>query len=194
MCSPRPIVGTLKSGGIANAILGGWQVTGISTYISGAPLQALTNTNFGMTGTLADGSNISATRVSGSPSVPAQPLLTCDPTSGVPDGYFFNPSCFAAPKPGQNGNYVFPYIKGQPYTNHDLSLFKNFSIGSKGQKLQFRTSAYNVFNHPIAFPDPAANLTLNFNNGVLSNPEFAKKNENNKFGRRIIQLALRYSF
>ena len=82
----------------------------------------------------------------------------------------------------------------QPYTNHDLSLFKNFSIGSKGQKLQFRMSAYNVLNHPIAFPDQATNLTLNFTNGVLSNPEFARKNDDNKFGRRIIQLALRYSF
>jgi Carboxypeptidase regulatory-like domain len=187
-------LGNLKSGGIANALLGGWQVTGISTYISGAPLQAATNTNFSMSGTLADGTNISATRVSGSPSVPAQPVLTCDPTSNVPDGYYFNPSCFAAPSAGSNGNFIFPYIKGQPYTNHDLSLFKNFGIGTKGQKLQFRVSAYNVLNHPIAFPDGATNLTLNFNNGVLSNPNFAKKNDDNKFGRRIIQLALRYSF
>ena len=122
------------------------------------------------------------------------PILTCDPTVDVPSGFYFNPSCFSAPTPGNNGNFIFPYIKGQPYTNHDLSLFKNFNIGSKGQKLQFRTSAYNVFNHPIAFPDPTTNLILNFDNGVLSNPEFAKKNDNNKFGRRIIQLALRYSF
>jgi Carboxypeptidase regulatory-like domain len=187
-------LGNLKSGGIANAVLGGWQITGISTYISGAPLQAATNTNFGMSGTLADGTNISNARVSGSSSVPAQPLLTCDPTSNVPDGYFFNPSCFSAPSAGNNGNFIFPYIKGQPYTNHDLSLFKNFGIGTKGQKLQFRVSAYNVLNHPIAFPDAATNLTLNFTNGVLTNPEFAKKNEDNKFGRRIVQLALRYSF
>lgn len=187
-------LGNIKSGGIANAILGGWQITGISTYISGAPLQAATNTNFSITGTLADGSDINATRVSGSPSVPAQPVLTCDPTQGVPDGFFFNPSCFAAPKAGQNGDFIFPYIKGQPYTNHDLSLFKNFGIGSKGQKLQFRVSAYNVLNHPIAFPDAGTNLTLRFDRGVLSNPDFGKKNEDNKFGKRIIQLALRYSF
>jgi Carboxypeptidase regulatory-like domain len=187
-------LGNLKQGGFANAILGGWQITGISTYISGAPLQAATNTNFSMAGTLADGSDINAQRVSGSPTVPAQPLLTCDPTSNVPSGYYFNPACFAAPTAGNNGNFIFPYIKGQAYTNHDLSLFKNFGIGTKGQKLQFRVSAYNVLNHPIAFPDAATNLTLNFTNGVLSNPEFAKKNEDNKFGRRIIQLALRYSF
>ncbi len=147
-----------------------------------------------MSGTLADGSDISATRVSGSEDVPAQPFLTCDPTASIPDGYYFNPSCFAAPTAGQNGNYIFPYVRGQAYTNHDLSLFKNFGIGSKGHKLQFRMSAYNVLNHPIAFPDAGTNLTLRFDHGVLSNPEFAKKNDDNKFGRRIVQLALRYSF
>jgi hypothetical protein len=187
-------LGEFKNNGFLNAIVGGWQVTGISTYISGAPLQAATSTNFNMTGTLADGTDITATRVSGSPSVPAQPKLTCDPTSGVPGGYLFNPSCFAAPTAGQNGNFIFPYVKGQKYLNHDLSVFKNFSIGSKGQKLQFRASAYNVLNHPIAFPDTGTNLTLRFDHGKLSNPEFAKLPENNKFGRRIVQLALRYSF
>jgi hypothetical protein len=186
-------LGNLKPG-FANALLGGWQVTGISTYISGTPLQAATNTNFGMTGTMAGGIPISNAAVSGSPNVPAQPILTCDPSADVPEGFYFNASCFTAPRPGQNGNFIFPYIKGQAYFNHDLSLFKNFAIGSKGQKLQFRASAYNVLNHPIAFPDPTLNLILNFNNGVLANPDFARKNENNKFGRRIVQLALRYTF
>jgi hypothetical protein len=187
-------LGNLKQGGIANAVLGGWQVTGISTYISGAPLQAATSVNLAMTGTLADGSDITAARVSGSPQVSAQPFLTCDPTENVSSGYLFNPSCFAAPTAGNNGNFIFPYIRGQAYVNHDLSLFKNFAIGSKGQKLQFRMSAYNVLNHPIAFPDQATNLTLRFDHGVLSNPEFAKLPDDNKFGRRIVQLALRYSF
>ncbi len=187
-------LGELKNGGFLNALFGGWQITGISTYISGTPLQAATSTNFSMSGTLADGSDINSQRVSGSPSVPAQPKLTCDPTSGVPSGYLFNPSCFAAPSAGQNGNFIFPYVRGQKYLNHDLSVFKNFGIGSKGQKLQFRASAYNVLNHPIAFPDPGTNLTLRFDQGKLANPEFAKLPEDNKFGRRIVQLALRFSF
>ncbi len=187
-------LGEFKNNAFLNAVLGGWQVTGISTYISGGPLQAATSTNFSISGTLADGTDISATRVSGSPQVPAQPKLTCDPTQNIPAGYMFNPSCFTAPSAGQNGNFILPYIKGQKYLNHDLSVFKNFGIGSKGQKLQFRASAYNVFNHPIAFPDQGTNLTLQFDHGKLSNPEFAKLPDNNKFGRRIVQLALRYSF
>ena len=113
----------------------------------------------------------------------------------VVTGGTVNPSCFAAPGPGDNGNFIFPYVKGQKYLNHDLSVFKNFAIGDKGQKLQFRASAYNVLNHPIAFPDPGTNLTLKFDHGKLANAnDFGRVPEDNKFGRRIIQLALRFTF
>jgi len=184
-----------KDNGVLNAILGDWQIAGVSTYVSGAPLQTtLGNRNFNMGGTLANGTTIGATQITGSPDVSAQPLLTCDPTDNIPSGYLFNPACFAAPSVGANGNYVFPYLKGNSYTNHDMSLFKNFSIGSKGQRIQLRISAYNVFNHPTAYADPGANLTLNFTNGVQSSPNFGKLPDDNKFGRRIVQLALRFTF
>ena len=75
-----------------------------------------------------------------------------------------------------------------------MSLFKNFSVGSKGQKIQLRISGYNVLNHPTWYPDSGQNLTLNYTNGVQSNADFGKINENNKFGRRIVQLALRFTF
>jgi hypothetical protein len=96
---------------------------------------------------------------------------------------------------GQLGTFIFPYIKGQAYTNHDLSLFKNFSIAN-GKKLQFRMSAYNFLNHPIAYPDAATNLNLTFTNGQLDDPngDFGRLPKDNKFGRRIVQLALRFIF
>jgi hypothetical protein len=187
----------VKKGGLLNAILGGWQVSGISTYISGQPLQSFGSSNFGMTGTLADGTEISAENINGTPDVPAQPVLTCDPSKGVPSGYMFNPNCFAPPSPGQNGNFIFPYIKGQPYFNHDLSLFKNFSMGKTGgKKLQLRVSAYNFLNHPIRFPSDSDNLTLRFQDGVRDDPngDFGRLPEDNKYGRRIVQLALRFMF
>jgi hypothetical protein len=106
----------------------------------------------------------------------------------------FNPACFAAPNVGQLGSTVTPYIKGNSYKGLDLSLFKNFSIGSKGQRIQLRISGYNVLNHATWYPDGGQNLTLRFDNGVPSNPNFGKINEDNKFGRRIVQLALRYTF
>ena len=96
----------------------------------------------------------------------ARPTSTpcrCSPaTRGTtcPTATCSTPRASRRPRPAQNGNSSQPYIKGQPYNNHDLSLFKNFPIGGKGQKLQLRVSAYNVFNHPIRYPDTARNLTL----------------------------------
>lgn len=183
-----------KNGGASELVLGGWQVAGIASYVSGAPLPMINNSNFDMQGTLADGRSISSELITGSSQIRAQPMLTCDPTDGVPSGFLFNNACFAAPTPGQNGNYVLPYMKAQPYWNLDLSLFKNFSLGGS-KKLQLRTSAYNVLNHPIRFPDATTNLTLRFDQGQLANPnDFGRLPEDNKFGRRIIQLALRFTF
>jgi hypothetical protein len=180
----------IEGNAVLNAIAGNWQIAGISTYISGAPIVG----NFGLQGTLADGSQISTNAITGSPQVRVQPVLTCDPRDDVPDGYLFNTSCFAAPSPGQNGHYIFPYIKTQPYFGHDLSFIKNIPLPRQGHRLQFRISAYNVFNHPISFPDPGRNLTLQFTNGQQSSPDFGRLPEDNKFGRRIVQLVFRYTF
>ncbi len=175
-------------------IAGGWQVAGVASYVSAPPLQASSTSNFAIQGTNAQGVTIDGLHIMGSTDVNAYPVLSCDPSKDVPSGYMFNVSCFSAPSVGQNGNYIMPYIKGNAYKNVDLSLFKNFSIGSKGQKIQLRFSAYNVLNHPTWYPDSGQNLTLNYTNGVNTNANFGKINEDNKFGRRIVQVALRFTF
>jgi hypothetical protein len=136
--------------------------------------------------------NIYGTDSDSIPSV--YPVLTCNPGENVPDGYMFDPSCFSAPRVGELGNFIMPTFKGNSYKNLDMSVFKNFAIGSGGQKLQLRISGYNVLNHPTWYPDTQQNLTANFTNGVLTNSTFGKINEDNKFGRRIVQLALRFTF
>ncbi len=188
------LLGEFKDNKTLDLILGGWQAAGVATYVSGAPLQLANGANFNIQGTNAQGVTIDGRHIAGSPQMAAFPVLTCNPTENVPSGFMFNTSCFAAPSVGQNGNYIWPTIRGNSYKNVDLSLFKNFSMGSKGQRLQFRVSAYNVFNHPTWYPDTGANLTLNYTNGVQTNANFGKINEDNKFGRRIVQLALRFTF
>ena len=47
-----------------------------------------------------------------------------------------------------------PYIKGPAFFNNDLSLFKNFQL-SEAKKIQFRVSAFNFLNHPLASFNPA---------------------------------------
>ncbi len=183
-----------KDNAALNAFLGGWQIAGVASYVSGPPLQASSNINFAIQGTNAQGVTIDNLHIAGSPQMAAFPVLSCDPTTNVPSGYMFNTSCFQAPAVGQNGNYIWPYIRGNAYKNLDMSLFKNFSIGSKGQKIQLRLSGYNVLNHPTWYPDSGQNLTLNYTNGVQTNANFGKINNDNKFGRRIVQVALRFTF
>jgi len=181
---------------LLNAILGGWQLTGVSTYISGAPLQPLAGTgvNFGLTGTDAQGRAIGNALITGSPQITAMPLLTCDPTQGTSGDQILNPSCFALPSPGQNGTYIWPSnIRGPRFINNDFAVFKNFNLGGV-RRFQFRASFTNVLNHPQRALVDQNNLQLNFQNGVLANPNFGILPQNNKFGRRIVQLAFKFYF
>lgn len=180
---------------LLHAIAGGWQFTGVSTWISGAPLQPLASTgvNFGLGGTLADGTAISNQAITGSPSIAAMPVLTCDPMKGATGDQLFNPNCFALPSPGNNGSYIMPDLRGPAYMNHDFGLFKNF-VFNDTRKFQFRASFTNVFNHPQRFLDDNANLKLDYLNGVMRNADFGVLPQNRKYGRRIVQLAFKLYF
>ena len=49
------------------------------------------------------------------------------------------PACFSLPIAlglGNNGNIVFPYVKGPALFNSDLAIFKTFAIGEK-KRLEF---------------------------------------------------------
>jgi len=64
----------------------------------------------------------------------------------------------------------------------------------KGSRLQLRIAAFNVFNHPIRYPDRTRNLTMAFDNGEQTNAEFGQLPDDNKYGRRIVQLSARFEF
>jgi len=185
----------LEGSAFKKALLGGWQFTGVSTWISGAPLQPLASTgaNFGVDGTLAGGASVSGPRITGSSDVSVMPVITCNPTQGLTGDQIVNPNCFALPTPGSNGNYIFPNLRGPGYSNHDFAIFKNFQMGGS-RKFQFRASLTNVFNHPQRFLDDNTNLKLHYENGVLASPGFGILPTDNKYGRRIVQLAFKYYF
>ena len=84
-----------------------------------------------------------------------------DPING--DGTL-NPAAFAVPAPGDYGPYDRFYIRNPGINNHDLSVFKNFPIGSGGRRmLQLRVEMFNVLNHSQF---SALNLTTNVANGA----------------------------
>jgi hypothetical protein len=185
----------IEGSALLNAFAGGWQITGVSTWVSGAPLQplSLTGVNFGLTGTLAGGAPINNQIITGSPTIAAMPVLTCDPREGTTGDQILNPSCFVLPSAGQNGNYIFPDLRGPAYLNHDLGVFKNFMLPNN-KKFQFRASFTNLFNHPQRFLDDNLNLKLEYTNGVMTNAQFGVLPRDRKYGRRIIQLAWKFYF
>jgi hypothetical protein len=191
---------------ILGGVVNGWQLSGITQVQSGSPLQAVNSSNFNMGGnflpgaTLSNGVSVagvglSNSLVTGSPDVNMQPILTCDPRKGLASHQFINGNCFAVPGPGQNGSFIFPYIKGPTFFNSDLSMFKNFQL-SEARKIQFRFSMYNFLNHPLTSFNPAGgdgNLNLGFTSaGKLTNPTFGYANFLN--GNRSIQLVLKFFF
>ncbi len=179
-----------SSNKLLRGTLDGWQVSGIVQMVSGYPLQA-NSFNFRLTGNLqqcldittcqpnANGTFNAADLVTlysvgnsraivGTTNTSAQPFITCDPRENLGENQFMNLNCFAPPSPGQNGNYIFPYMKGPGYFNGDLSLFKNFRLAEK-KKLQFRISANNFLNHPLNVMT-TDNLALEY---VTDNPKSA---------------------
>jgi hypothetical protein len=189
---------------LGNTLIDGWQVSGNTSFDSGAPVFVLGPSfpgglQISMVGTSSELSGVhllGGRYIVGTPDESAVPLVVCNPTSNLAAHQVFNPSCFQSPTPGHNGNYVIPYIHG-PWTNSsDLTLFKNFRI-SESKKLQFRAEAFNFLNHPLwgflSSGDPA--LQLNYTAfGAAPTNTAAAGVMTNKFGHRIIQLELKFYF
>jgi Carboxypeptidase regulatory-like domain len=214
---PSPLHGNKILSGIVN----GWQISGVTTLQSGAPLQPNSNdgnlnANFGNTivtnaagvPILSSSGQLQYTGISpqnwigtNATGLYLEPILTCDPRSGLKSGQYFNPNCFAPPPFGSQGDIVWPYIKAPPFFDTDLGIFKNFHITER-QSIQFRFSAFNFINHPNAAfsQNGMSDVTLNFSTGAtnLSGPT----NTNVKttgfpaytVGNRLVEFAAKYYF
>jgi len=194
---------------LLNGVVNGWQLSGVTQWQSGAPLQPNTggNLNAQWGNVIINGNSVGvSTRTwlgSNAAGLVLQPLLTCDPRSNLASGQYFNPSCFAAPPQGQNGNLIWPYIHGPAFFNSDLALFKRFRITER-QNVQIRFSAFNFLNHPNkqfgvnGNTDVSLNFTtLNSSTRLLS-PTNSNASTNGspayRVGDRLIEFAVKYNF
>jgi hypothetical protein len=135
----------------------------------------------------------------GTNAVQLNPLVTCNPNSGLGSHQFVNGNCFAAPTVvGQNGPTLLPVSYGPAYFDWDMAVFKNFRI-TESKSLQFRVQGYNFLNHPLnSFPD-SGNLTLNFVQDpamgyaiTQTTPNFGRTTV--KQGQRIVEFAIKFFF
>jgi len=159
-------------GKLTNALLGGWEISGILSLQTGVPISV----------TQSGGVLWDATQ---------RPNLVGNPDPGgsvrekFDSGQWFNVSAFEKPEPDTIGtaprtlNYRTP-----PLSNLDFALFKNFQI-SETMRAQFRAELDNATNTPT-FGPPNSNFgSTAF--GLISNYASGR-------GPRNIQLGVKFYF
>jgi hypothetical protein len=156
------------SNGVVNAILGGWQMNGITVFSQGVP--------FGVT-VAASIPDVDAKFVTANRSCDGQ--LPRDQRTRL---RYFDTSCFAIPAFGTFGNSARNLWHGPGINNFDMSFFKLFPLGSDRRQLQFRFESFNIFNH-TQFNNPSSSLPSG-TFGTINSAKAAREN----------QLALRFSF
>ena len=132
--------------------LDGWELSGVSTFQTGSPLGLPYSLTFStdLTGATTQSSTTTASGlITGYDS---RVQLVGNPRLPGPNGQWFNVNAVAAPLPGLSvngiGNASKASIYGPGLEDFDISLFKNFRLGSnEARRLQFRLETYNTFNH-----------------------------------------------
>jgi len=148
---------------ITRGLLDGWQISGITSVISGNPFEL----------GVGIGGGVNANqRITGSWTEPSRYRLKGDPKNG-PNGLLINPGSFIIPELGSLGLGERTYLRNPGINNTDLSIFKNFNIGDpdKGRQIQLRLEAFNVFNH-TQFSGINAGTALSLPNGTSNDSIF----------------------
>jgi Carboxypeptidase regulatory-like domain/TonB dependent receptor-like, beta-barrel len=134
--------------GLANAILGGWNFSGVFRYESGRPLNIMMTNDLG--GLLFNGQK-RPNRVSGVDGV--ADISDFDPFT---DNYF-NRAAWTDPGPLQFGNAPKRdgTVRGFPNYSEDINIFKVFRLRDP-MRLRFEYQIGNLFNRTV-FCDPNQN-------------------------------------
>jgi hypothetical protein len=127
----------LKDGDVLGAVVGGWQLAGITTLTTGRPFSL----------SLQTGVN------NGAPSWPNR-IASGELDKPTVD-LWFDPAAFVAPPPNTYGDAGRGILYAPGHVNFDTSLSKRFSLFGRSDA-EFRWDAFNLFNHPgFGFPNSA---------------------------------------
>jgi hypothetical protein len=154
---------------VADAILGNWQINGITTLHSGLPFTPELGFSSANTG-------------DGRPNRIGNGNLPADQRS---INNWFDKSAFVAAPFYQFGNAGRDILEGPGAVNFDLSIFKNFPVPAFGENgtVQFRGELFNAFNHPqFGQPNNRVDLSQGGTITSLSN------------NMRIVQFGLKILF
>jgi hypothetical protein len=162
--------------GLADKVISGWAVNGVSTFQKGFPLGFTSTPNL----TNSFGGN-------------SRPNLVADCVRNVEGAVqgrinkFFNTACYTAPAAYTFGNAsrTDAAVRGPGIANYDFSLVKKTSFRER-YSLEFRAEIFNLFNR-VQFGRPNTAQTVSANNtfGVIT----TQAN-----GPRLIQMAMHLRF
>ncbi len=197
---------TRSSNSFVRGALDNWEISGITQVSSGPQLNA-------QSGGAAFQYSANPVTAVGTPDATLAPLITCNPRSNLGKNQFLNPNCFTTPGPGQLGTLAMPYIPGPMFWSSDLTLLKEFKIGER-QKLQFRFAAFDFLNAALlsfngTYTSHDENLSASFNDlgqmitgtncpstsgGVRCTQQSTFGTADTRFGQRVLELGLKYTF
>jgi hypothetical protein len=153
----------------AGKVLGDWQITGVFSAISGAPID-FTASNAGLRAT----GNTQTPDVNGTPNV----------LGGIgSNALWFDTSGFSAPAAGAWGNVERRgLLTGPAYVNLDTSIVKIVRFGTR--HLEVRADFFNATNTPH-YANP---------NGTLGNANFGRITAIVAQSERVIRFGARFLF
>src|SRR5215467_7555423 len=156
------------SSGVASAILGGWQTSGIFSAVSGQPFS------------LTSGATLNAVGQTQTPNQtgPAKKLGGIGP--GQP---YYDPSVFVDPPTNTYGNVGRNTLLGPGAVNMDFSLFRTFKLTERFE-LQFRTDVANLSNSPH-FNNPGNGTTSTSDANFLTITSAKNDERQFRFGLRF---------
>jgi hypothetical protein len=152
-------------------VVGGWELSGITSAHSGGPVTILAGRDQSQTGIGYDRGALLSSTIYGSGA--------CQNRAPCVDSLI--PSAFGLPALGTFGNIGKGRIRGPGMFNTDLGIFKRFPITER-LGAQFRAEFFNIFNR-ANFNNPGASVSAAGFGSILSAAD-----------PRIVQLALKLLF
>jgi hypothetical protein len=136
-----------KTPGKLHALLGGWQFSGITTFLTGTPFSAVNggayadNAGSGNPSSITAGSYVDVTGVNPYYNIPHVPF-----GAGGLGPLIANPAAFVAPQGLTFGNAGRNSLRNPGFNNWNMALFKHFAV-KESAAFEFRAEAFNIFNH-----------------------------------------------
>jgi hypothetical protein len=168
---------------IPSRITDGWNISGITTFQSGFPLDVVDSSFPSLTSSLYTyytyfgGAGWDVPNLVG-------PIQYLNPRTATASGNFwFSGSAFAAPTIGTEGNAGRDIIRGPGRNNFDFALMKDTRI-TESTRVELRFEFYNIFNHTQFDPN---GINTDFNSSAFGTETAA-------FAPRTIQLAAKLYF